>query len=218
MDQQFACSRHRCLGCGGCVHDLLLERLEGLPACHIENVAQEGRGVVRALGGEPVELASPDLEVFAYPLGSAPVAQRPERQLGKRRQLPGGERGVALLGEVVDDELEGRQVAGERPPWPGAFEQVLQAPRPRPAGVPLVHDDAEDRRQRAPFGFLALQPAPDAGHLVQHAQGHPVVGGALVLEQEEDVALCPLEPGAEERIGEPLTEALVHVVARERLQ
>jgi hypothetical protein len=61
-----------------------------------------------------------------------------------------------------------------------------------PAAVAVVEDDGQDRRQLAirRQAFLGDEVLPEQAGVDQHAKRHPLVGGGLELEQQDQVGVA----------------------------
>lgn len=125
---------------------------------------------------------------------------------------------VALGGQVVDEQLEVRHQRGQPFGAVHALDQLVQAARTAPAALAVVDDQANHRRQVRAARLLPQSLPPDADDLLKDPQRHPSVGLALVLEEQIDVAQRAVKAGAEERVGEPLAQLLVYIVARDRFE
>ncbi len=117
------------------------------------------------------------------------------------------------MDEVIDDDFEVWNERAELWYLAGALDEIAEPLRRGPSVFAVVHDDADDGRQALASRLAAQELGPGADEVLEHAKHHPVLGLALVLEEEPDVARHAAKARLKERVRESLVELLSDEIA-----
>jgi hypothetical protein len=144
---------------------------------------EKGERVWAAWGvGESLELVGPVCEVFEKQRAIPSVSQQPKGEAALVRKSALSEVVVVSVVKVVDDIGKigkgGSAKGGE-----GRREELTKVGWGPPASRDLGKKSGEDEWERAVF-VVTRESCPDADHVAEESERHPVFVGGLVLEDD----------------------------------
>jgi hypothetical protein len=121
------------------------------------------------------------------------------------------ERVVGRDAQVVEHEPQRQQeIAQVAQGLVREIVQLRERARRGPRGSALIEHDGQDRGQAQRLGMLLAPALEELDDHLEHAQRHPAIDGALMLEEEPQVHLVACQqPGREHQVTVPLMQGRI---------